>query len=223
MDWYKSKLAIAKAIHLDLTNNFVTYGRALAQLVRPGDQWLDLGCGHQILPAWAMPQEEQERLVRSAGFLVGVDVDDSIAKHELLDYRVMALGGALPFRDQLFDLITANMVVEHLEKPEMVLADVHRLLRPGGRFLFHTPNYFNPMVLLASLTPEAIKKPIIWKLERRATEDVFPTFYRMNTPPSITRLAKAAGFEIERLDVVGLQDFRTSAPSYGSRLFTRRR
>jgi SAM-dependent methyltransferase len=203
MNWRKGKLAIAKAIHLDVTHNLVRYGHALRRRVQPGDKWLDVGCGYQILPFWAMPQAEQEQIVRSTNFLVGVDVDERISQHPLLTYRVKALGGALPFKDETFDLITANMVVEHLEDPATFLADVRRVLRPGGRFLFHTPNYLYWLVFLASITPEAVKKPIIWILERRAGDDVFPTHYRMNTPNRVTCLAGQTGFEVEELSVVG--------------------
>jgi 2-polyprenyl-3-methyl-5-hydroxy-6-metoxy-1,4-benzoquinol methylase len=186
MNWRKGKLAIAKAIHLDLTNNFVRYGLTLRSYVQPGDKWLDVGCGYQILPIWAMPQDEQAQIVRSVAFLVGVDVDERISQHPLLTYRLKALGGALPFKDETFDLVTANMVVEHLEHPDTFLRDVRRVLRPGGRFLFHTPNYLYWLVFLASVTPEAIKKPIVWFLESRAEDDVFPTHYRINTPHRIT-------------------------------------
>jgi 2-polyprenyl-3-methyl-5-hydroxy-6-metoxy-1,4-benzoquinol methylase len=203
MNWRNGKLAIAKAIHLDLTHNLVRYGHALRQYVRPGDRWLDVGCGYQILPFWAMPQAEQAQIVHSAAFLVGVDVDERIATHPLLSYRVKALGGALPFKDGTFDLVTANMVVEHVEDPESFMADVHRVLRPGGRFLFHTPNYLYWLVFLASITPEAVKKPIIQALEGRTADDVFPTHYRINTANRITCLAKQSGFAVEELSVIG--------------------
>jgi SAM-dependent methyltransferase len=203
MNWRNGKLAIAKTIHLDLTHNLVRYGQVLRRYVRPGDKWLDVGCGYQILPFWAMPENEQEQIVRSASFLVGADVDLRISEHPLLTYRVKGIGGALPFKDETFDLVTANMVVEHLEDPETFLADVRRVLRPGGRFLFHTPNYLYWLVFLASITPEAIKKPIIWFLEKRAEDDVFPTHYRMNTPGCVTRLARQTGFELEELSVIG--------------------
>ncbi len=36
MNWRKGKLAIAKAIHLDLTHNMVRYGKTLHRYVRPG-------------------------------------------------------------------------------------------------------------------------------------------------------------------------------------------
>ncbi len=203
MNWANGKAAIAKAIHLDLTHPQVLYGRALQRYVYRGVRWLDVGCGYQILPFWAMSEDAQRELVSSVGMLTGIDVDERIKDHPLLTYRVEGLGGTLPFRDGTFDLVTANMVVEHIEKPENFLADIGRVLRPGGRFLFHTPNILFWVTFLAYLTPDAVKKPIIWKLERRHPEDVFPTRYTLNTPWRIERLAAQAGFQIEELQMVG--------------------
>jgi SAM-dependent methyltransferase len=203
MNWIKGKVAIAKAIHLDLTHPQVCYGRALQRYVSPGIRWLDVGCGYQILPDWAMPPAEQERLARSVAFLAGADVDERIKDHPLLTYRIKALGGALPFKAEVFDLVTANMVVEHISEPENFLADIHRVLRLNGRFIFHTPNYLFWLIFISHLVPDQVKKPIIKILEHREPEDVFPTNYVMNSPGRIRRLATQAGFEVEVLNMVG--------------------
>jgi SAM-dependent methyltransferase len=120
-----------------------------------------------------------------------------------LRLRVKALGGTLPFRGGSFDVVTANMVAEHLPDPRAVLLDVRRVLRPGGRFVFHTPNYFYYLIWIASWTPERLKKWLILRLERRPAEDVFPAFYRINTERRIRELARETGFRVEKLDVVG--------------------
>src|SRR5579862_4927248 len=203
MNWVNGKVAIAQAIHLDLTHPQILYGRTLERYVHPGVRWLDVGCGYQVLPFWAMPEEAQRELVSRVGMLAGIDVDPRIKEHPLLTYRVAGLGGSLPFRDETFDLVTANMVIEHIEQPQRFLADMRRVLRPGGRLLFHTPNILFWLTFIAYLTPDAIKKPIIWRLEQRRPEDVFPTRYTLNTPWRIERLAAQAGFEIEELQMAG--------------------
>jgi SAM-dependent methyltransferase len=203
MSWANGKLAISKAIGLDLRHPQVHYGLALQRYVTPGVRWLDVGCGYQILPDWALSDTAQRELARPVAMLAGIDVDPRIKDHPLLTHRVAGLGGSLPFRDQSFDLVTANMVIEHIQQPEKFLADIHRVLRPGGRFLFHTPNILFWLTFAASLTPEALKKPIIWKLEQRHAEDVFPTHYALNSPWRIERLARNAGFAVEEIIMVG--------------------
>ena len=47
---------------------------------------------------------------------------------------------ALPFADASFDLITVFELIEHVEQPESVLAEVSRVLAPGGIALISTPN-----------------------------------------------------------------------------------
>ncbi len=49
-------------------------------------------------------------------------------------------GAALPFPDGYFSSAVSNSVLEHVADPEKVLAEVARVLRPGGLFLFTCPN-----------------------------------------------------------------------------------
>ena len=43
----------------------------------------------------------------------------------------------LPYPDSTFDTVTASLVFCSVQDPARALAEVHRVLRPGGRFLFH--------------------------------------------------------------------------------------
>lgn len=46
---------------------------------------------------------------------------------------------ALDFPDQYFDYVTMLAVIEHLENPSALVREIHRVLKPGGRFVFTTP------------------------------------------------------------------------------------
>ncbi|MCP5110091.1 MAG: class I SAM-dependent methyltransferase, partial [bacterium] len=118
--------------------------------------WLEIGCGHQVFGGW---MREQERLAadRSQTF-VGVDLDRGALPHHLtLDLKAVARGENLPFFSGLFDLVTANMVVEHIEDPGAVFREVHRVLRPGGLFLIHTTNHQSWKIRFASALPSWLK------------------------------------------------------------------
>jgi SAM-dependent methyltransferase len=197
--WRRWKLALARAVGLDLTHCQVHYARFLDEQVPEGVTWLELGCGRQVIPEYAMPLQEQRRITSRASLLIGVDVDEAMRQHRLLSARAYALGGRLPFRGATFHLVTCNMVVEHFPNPEPVLADIYRVLKPGGRFIFHTPNYLYYLIFISSLTPERLKSWLVWQLERRKEEERFTTFYRMNTETTVSKIALAAGFEVEQL------------------------
>jgi ubiquinone/menaquinone biosynthesis C-methylase UbiE len=190
---------LASLLRLDLVHAQVRYAENLMRELRAGDRWLDLGCGHQIVPGWVLGLDQQRALARTPALAVGSDMDASIRHHLVLQQRVIATGYALPFGNASFSLVTANMVMEHVEEPVRLLREVARVLQPGGRFLFHTPNRRHPAVRLAALVPGAAKRALVWWLENRREEDVFPTFYRMNSVEDIRRQARDAGLEIAAL------------------------
>ena len=177
------------------------YEEVLKSLVRPDTDWLDLGCGHQVLPSW---RENQERtLVAGCRTVVGLDYDlHSLTKHRSIRRKVQGDMGRLPFADEAFDLVTANMVVEHLDRPRVQFAEIHRVLRPGGRFLFHTPNALGYFALMARLVPRPIKLKLVYLLDGRAPDDVFPVFYRANSRRRIAALAASTGLRVDRLRLV---------------------
>jgi SAM-dependent methyltransferase len=174
------------------------YYRELKRVLPEQPMWLDLGCGHQLFAEWM--KAEQVEMVGLSKQLVGIDLDRvGLSKHLGLRYRVEGSLERLPFRDSVFDFVTANMVVEHLRDPGQILQEIRRVLRPGGMFVFHTPNYLNFKVFAASLIPGCIKNPLIRFFDGRHAEDVFRTYYRMNTPGRVRELCSLAGFELASL------------------------
>jgi SAM-dependent methyltransferase len=54
---------------------------------------------------------------------------------------------ALPYPTATFDTVICCETVEHLPRPLVALAEVARVLKPGGRLLLTTPNYLGPLGL----------------------------------------------------------------------------
>lgn len=163
--------------------------------------WLDVGCGHHLLVPWK--EEEEKNLVDSIPMLIGIDADlDSVMRHRSLKNVVCGNIRELPFQANLFQLVTANMVVEHLDRPLEQFEEIHRVLSPGGRFVFHTPNAFGYPVLISRLMPERMKKRLALYIEGRGEVDVFPAYYRANTLGQVQMIANRVGFAIEEFRYV---------------------
>jgi ubiquinone/menaquinone biosynthesis C-methylase UbiE len=190
-------------MRLDLKHSQRRYFEVLQRRIRPGARWLDVGCGHQIVPLWAAGDAEQREVAERAELFAGADLDPAISEHPYLRCRVFARGEALPFPEDSFDIVTANMVVEHLEDPKSTFAEIHRVLRPNGKALFHTPNLRYPYTFLASRIGDRLKKPVIRLLEKREEKDVFPTHYRANEVEAVRALAGATAFRVDELDIGG--------------------
>jgi ubiquinone/menaquinone biosynthesis C-methylase UbiE len=64
------------------------------------------------------------------------------ARQEGRSEAVFPMGSAytLPFRADLFKLVLICDVLEHLERPQVCLAEAWRVLQPGGTLILTTPN-----------------------------------------------------------------------------------
>ena len=199
--WY---WAMTRWVAPGLVNAQRTYIKTLDTLVRPGVTWLDLGCGRRLVPAW-LPDADRigSEMIRRAARVVGIDPQcESLADNAQGMCKVVGGAGRLPFPDGAFDLVTANMVVEHLDNPANALREIQRVLRPNGVVLFHTPNLWHPMTLLAATLPQPIKNLLVAFLEGRAADDVFPVRYRLNRQSAVRRHARHLGLHIERIDMI---------------------
>ncbi len=48
----------------------------------------------------------------------------------------------IPVEDERFDAIIFNQVMEHVPEPKLVLQELYRVLKPGGRMIYSAPLYF---------------------------------------------------------------------------------
>jgi ubiquinone/menaquinone biosynthesis C-methylase UbiE len=126
----------------------------------------------------------------------------SLKNHKTIKLCIHGDISHLPFLDEAFDLVTSNMVLEHLQNPEIQLQEIFRILKPEGLFIFHTPNLRCYSTLFARLLPMSLKSKLIWFLQKRKDQDVFPTYYRINTTRDIKRIAELTGFQIKKIRLI---------------------
>ena len=103
------------------------------ELARPGEA-LDLGCGEGVVA----------RAIWDRPVVVGLDSDEKMVERarESGVYRwvIQRDGQKLPVADNSLDLVFSNSVLEHIKQVEMVLMEVARVLKPGGRLVMTTPS-----------------------------------------------------------------------------------
>ncbi len=115
-----------------------------------------------------------------------------------------AWGDRLPLADRQFDLALAIWVLEHVADPAATLGEIARVLRPGGRLIFLTPNRRHPLILanrLSQALPQ-LQRRLVPALYGRDAADTFRVHYRANSSNALTALANSCGLVLERLEVV---------------------
>lgn len=150
---------------------------------------LDVGCGREDSCG------KKQRFGSKISRLIGVDIRPDI--NTSLDMAVQGNTYSLPFSSGRFDVVFSDFVLEHLDRPELAFSEIRRVLKPGGRYVFRTPNLYH-YVPLAALS---LRKIGYQPVERFSADgdrrEVFPTFYRANTYRKLALLAKKNGFVVE--------------------------
>ncbi len=126
---------LKKLWHQTAEENNKNLGKLLEK--NPQAKILDLGCDDGSLVA--------KRIKKYVGSkkIWGVDIDPEVlikAKRLGIETFCLDLNRSLPFKDDFFDVIQANQVIEHLWNTDAFLSEVYRVLRPGGYFLPATEN-----------------------------------------------------------------------------------
>jgi SAM-dependent methyltransferase len=83
-----------------------------------------------------------ERLAAQAKQAVGLDIEleRTFEAHQRVEQVVCGAGENLPFPNDYFDLILSHEVLEHVQDDRQAVAEIIRVLRPGGRLTLFVPN-----------------------------------------------------------------------------------
>jgi ubiquinone/menaquinone biosynthesis C-methylase UbiE len=110
---------------------------------KSGSRVADLGCGSGVFT---------DLLHRYGCVSVGLDLSPKLIALGRQKYpQVEFIEGdveCLPFPSASLDGVLLSGIVHHLPDPSRCAAEVHRVLRPGGRFVAFDPNRMNPFMYL---------------------------------------------------------------------------
>lgn len=151
---------------------------AVERWLRPAKRWADLGCH----PGYALLKAHPGLAERAWG----LDLTIADGKDGTVELMRRDITKPLPFEDSSLDLVTALAVLEHIDTPRQVLAEVRRCLAPGGRLVVTTPSHWGIVIHDKMLKLGLVK-------------DVEPDEHRdfgMN-PALLAGWAREAGLEVE--------------------------
>ncbi len=177
----------------------------------PGRRVLDLGCAGGF-----MAEALEERGARVTGIdpareAIAAARAHAEARGVAISYDV-GTGEEMPYPDASFDAVVCVDVLEHVRDLDAVLAQVARVLRPGGQFLFDTINR-NALSRFAAIT----LAEDVFRILPRGTHD--PAMFI--TPDQLDAALRRAGLRpIDRTGLAPTGIDRRGDPRFGPVPFT---
>lgn len=172
----------------------------VASLAGISGRWLDCGCAEGFYAA-ALRRRGASEVVGCD--VVGERIEAAREKWASVDGLsfIVAAAEAVPFHDSNFDGILLNEVLEHVQDEQRSLAEMHRVLKPGGYIAVFSPNRFFPFEGHGAVFGRIRLRfpvPLLPWLPRRLA-------YRFMTarnywPWELASLVSTAGFKVEGID-----------------------
>jgi SAM-dependent methyltransferase len=192
----------------------VLYGLAQA-VATDATRVVEVGCGRGV---HVDPEGQGRRLhdLRAPGrHVLGIDVDPVGAENPVLDEFRLIDGDHWPLEDDGADLVVCDWVLEHVQDPAAFVAELRRVLRPGGVFLARTVNRRSVLAVGSRAVPQRAHARVLARLQPgRQEQDVFPTAYLMNSRAQLAPLLDGH-FEWTTSTHPGLEHYAARFPRVG--------
>jgi SAM-dependent methyltransferase len=167
-----------------------------------GRRIVEIGCGPRGL------LDMLSERVGASGSVVGVDVSaeavnlarDHAARHDLRNVEVMQGDGrSVPLAGSSVDVVVVRLVLVNVPRPEEIVREAVRLLRPGGMVAFHEADW----VAHVTDPPLAAWTRLVKAIEAYAADQGVDLFVGRRLP----RLLRAAGLrDVRARAIVGVHE-----------------
>jgi ubiquinone/menaquinone biosynthesis C-methylase UbiE len=178
---------------LTVFGQLTPYGRAFleryASYLR-GRQVLDAGAGLGIVAVEAMRTYDAFVVaLDNSRWVMGIDHGAHPVQADLLH---------LPLADQAFDTVTCLEVLEHTVDPDRAIAEIWRVLRPGGALILSTPSYMN----VAGVVKVVVERCGIYEPDTFAPFDGWKrkVLERCFTTLGVRKMLRRRGFRVRRIE-----------------------
>ncbi len=178
----------------DKPTSMSVYHDLISKSVEPGMTVLDVGCGRGAIAPYSWHQHTNIKLW-------GIDPDPTAAANPHLEaFTLLTDDPNWQIPSGTVDLAICRYVLEHVADPVGFFRNLSRVLKPGGKFIFLTPNRWHPAMIASHWMPFGLKQRILALTKRADPHDVFPTCYLLNSAREMKQAAQRCG-----LDIVDLQ------------------
>ncbi len=176
-----------KKLRPDWNDSLSIYRDLIAKECGPKTRILDVGCGHG---------EFLRPIYEDMPNTYGIDPDeDALKKNKLIKHLKVASVEDLPFKDNFFDVVVMEWVVEHLPDPQAAFGEIHRVLKPNGKVIFVTPNARSYVAWMIRAVPNRFHDFFTTRLYGRHSGDTYPVQYKANSPKNLARRVEPIGFQ----------------------------
>ena len=114
---------------------------AQTDLLRPEDRILEIGCGIGTVV---------NKLSGKGHDIAGIDISGEAIEYGRKKYGDIRMevqaAETLPYEDESFEVVLSFDLFEHIAAIDKHISEVRRVLRPGGYYLFQTPNRYSNII-----------------------------------------------------------------------------
>ena len=201
-------------------NTVKDYGSTFYLLLRQNKNARLLDCG-----CWDGTNTKRYGKIVGTNFLYGLEINKKKAEEASkkgVNVKILDLNQKFPYKDNFFDVVIANHVIEHLVDVRLFVSEIYRILKKGGYIILGTPNlasWHNIFALLLGLQPfsgPTIKPDymsdvnLVKDMNKDRLNKVFSgnetgdlDHIKVMTTRTLIRLLNDCGFKIEKIEGFG--------------------